>query len=187
MSEIYIKYSQITDVHNSSIPKRIGAYVITHTFDNLHAERYVGSTKNLFIRMYGHYDKNIIYVELYITDDVELAESLERILMELIKPATNKLIPPLSEKDREIMNELLRNTDIKERTSNNIVKVGYRCLKYINKHNDNRARKPRVISNKRIISHERKVTIPEGLGLNPDDAIEFIVSNDGTIIIKKLE
>ena len=45
----------------------------------------------------------------------------------------------------------------------------------------------RLMSNKRIITQERKVTIPEGLGLNPDDAIEFIVSKDGTIIIKKLE
>ena len=43
------------------------------------------------------------------------------------------------------------------------------------------------MSNKRIITQERKVTIPEGLGLNPDDAIEFIVDNNGTIIIKKLE
>lgn len=46
---------------------------------------------------------------------------------------------------------------------------------------------PRIMSNKRIITQERKVTIPEGLGLNPDDAIEFIVDNNGTIIIKKLE
>lgn len=45
----------------------------------------------------------------------------------------------------------------------------------------------RIMSNKRIISQERKVTIPEGLGLNPDDAIEFIVNDEGIIIIKKLE
>jgi len=45
----------------------------------------------------------------------------------------------------------------------------------------------RTRSNKRIVALDRKVTIPEGLGLNPDDAIEFIVANDGTIIIKKLE
>lgn len=45
----------------------------------------------------------------------------------------------------------------------------------------------RIMSNKRIISQERKVTIPEGLGLYPDDAIEFIVADDETIIIRKLK
>jgi len=45
----------------------------------------------------------------------------------------------------------------------------------------------RIMSNKRIIAKGRKVTIPEGFGLNPDDAIEFIVTDDGTIVIKKLE
>ncbi len=59
MTEINILYSHITDVYNSSIPKRIGAYVITHTFDNIHAEKYVGSTKNLFKRMHGHCNKEI--------------------------------------------------------------------------------------------------------------------------------
>lgn len=44
----------------------------------------------------------------------------------------------------------------------------------------------RTTSNKRIIAKDRKVTIPEGLGLNPDDAIEFIVDDKGTISIKKL-
>lgn len=46
---------------------------------------------------------------------------------------------------------------------------------------------PRLTSNKRIVTMERKVTIPEGFGIEPDDAIEFIVENDGKIVIRKLE
>lgn len=146
MTEINILYAHITDVHNSPIPKRIGAYVITHTFDNIHAEIYVGSTKNLFRRMSGHWSGNkignIIYVTLYVTDDISLAQSLERILMELINPATNRRIQSLSDNDIKVMNELLRDTDIKKYTSNNIVKVGCRHLKYVNDdkgvHNPNR-------------------------------------------------
>lgn len=135
MSEINILYTHVTDVYNSSIPKRIGAYVITHTCDNVHAERYVGSTKNLYNRMHGHCNKSIIYIDLYITDDIYLAQSLERILMELINPATNVIIPSLSDKDKEIMDELLRDTNIKEYISNNVVKIGCRYLKYIT-HNE---------------------------------------------------
>jgi len=133
MSEINILYSHITDVYNSSIPKRIGVYVITHTKDNIHAEKYVGSTKNLYNRMHGHYNKKIIHIDLYITDDIEMAQSLVRILMELIEPATNINIPSLSDKDIEIMKELLEDTNIKECILNNITKIGYRYLRYITK------------------------------------------------------
>lgn len=131
MSEINILYSHISDLLIQSIPKRIGAYTITHTKDNIHAEKYVGSTKNLYNRMRGHYNKKIIHINLYITDDIEMAQSLERILMELINPATNIQITSLSDKDTEIMKELLEDTNIKECISNNITKIGYRYLKYI--------------------------------------------------------
>jgi len=130
MSDINILYSHISDLCNQSIPKRIGAYVITHTFDNIYAEKYVGSTKNLYNRIHGHCNKEMIYIDIFITDDILVAQSLERILMELIEPATNSIIYPLSDRDIELMNELL-DTNIKEHTSNNIVKIGYRYLKYI--------------------------------------------------------
>ncbi len=133
MSEINILYLHITDLHNSSIPKRIGAYVITHTFDNIHAEKYVGSTKNLFKRTHEHCNKEIIHVDLYITDDIYLAECLERVLMELVNPATNKRMPSLSDNDKELMNELLEDTNIKEHLLNNIIKIGCRYLKYVTK------------------------------------------------------
>ncbi len=136
MSEINISYVHILDVYNSVIPKRIGAYIITHSYDNIHAERYVGSTRNLFSRMSAHWSKNkignMIYIDIYVTDDISLAQSLERILMELIEPATNRRIAPLSDDDNKIMSELLRDTKLKECVSNNVVKIGYRYLKYVN-------------------------------------------------------
>lgn len=55
--------------------------------------------------------------------------------MELINPATNMEISPLSDKDKELMKELLEDTKIKEYTSNNTVKIGCRYLKYNNRTN----------------------------------------------------
>ena len=133
MSNLKIYYEHISNFCTQTIPKRIGAYVITHTFDNIHAEKYVGSTKNLYNRICGHYDKVTIYIDLYITDDIYLAECLERVLMELINPATNKRISSLSDNDKELMNELLEDTDIKEHLSNNIIKIGCRYLKCVNR------------------------------------------------------
>ncbi len=131
MKELELLYARITDINNQSIPKRIGTYVITHTYDNIHAERYVGSTKNLYNRLNNHYNKDIVYIDLYITDDVEIANSLERVLIELINPATNIRIPSLSNKDRDLMIELLENPEIKKDIYNNTVKIGCRYLKYI--------------------------------------------------------
>ena len=118
-------------INEQSIPKRIGVYVITHTHDNIHAERYVGVTKNLYRRICHHSNKEIIYIDLYITDDIDLAESLERILMELIKPATNRRFTPLSDKDKEIMKELLCDDILRNYISDNKIKIGCRYLKYI--------------------------------------------------------
>ncbi len=193
MSEINILYSHITDVYNSSIPKRIGTYVITHTIDNIHAEKYVGATKNLFNRMCGHYNKEIIYIDLFITDDIELAESLERILIELIEPATNKIIPPLSNKDKEIMNELLRNTDIKKYTSNNIVKIGCRYLKCVNKNEsillkyNDQINKTFYIRSVIIVGGSPLVTIPRDFGFKKGESVLVERVDENSCKITKVE
>jgi len=116
-----------------SVPKRIGAYVITHTPDNIRAERYAGSTNNLYKRMndLDHCNKNILYICMYITDDIILAQRLERIFMELVKPATNKILSPLSNDDRELMKELHEDIKFKEILSDNGIKIGCRYLKYV--------------------------------------------------------
>ncbi len=131
MTGIEIYYTRIINLRTESIPKRIGAYIMTHTPDNVHAEKYIGSTRNLYNRMHSHNDKKVIYIDIYITDNIELAHSLERILMELIRPATNIKISPLSDNDKVTMKELLEDTNIKDHTLDNIIKIGFRHLKYI--------------------------------------------------------
>ena len=135
MSDIKIQHLRMyNDIYEYMIPERIGTYVITHTINNIHVEKYVGATKSLYLRMHSqdHHTKKIMYVDLYITDDIDLAESLERILISLIKPATNKIMQSLSDKDMELMKELLEDTIIKEHVSEKIMKIGHRYLKYIN-------------------------------------------------------
>lgn len=202
MTEIEIYYTRISDLYVKSLPKRIGAYVITHTPDNIHAEKYVGSTKNLYNRMYEHFNKEIICIDLYITDDIDLAESLERILMELIRPATNSVISPLSDKDNEIMKELLEDTNIKEQLSNNIIKIGYRYLKYIN-HNKRylikRTKRLNIkieksyldVLNMIVISHKREIGEKYGR-CTQSTAVQFIIyefmkNNNLTYYIDMLE
>lgn len=130
MSVLKIYHARISNIY--TLPKRIGAYVITHTYDNVHAEKYVGATKNIYGRMTTHYShKNIIYIDIYVTDDISLAESLERILIDLINPLTNIQIPSLSNRDKEIMEELILDDKLKNYISENVVKVGYRYLNYI--------------------------------------------------------
>lgn len=132
MTNINILHSQIYyDDCSCLIPKTAGAYVITHTVDYIHAGRYIGSTKNLSNRITNHCNRDILYIDLYITNDIILAKSLEMILIKLMKPASNKIILPLSKDDKELMNGLLKDTNIKDYMSNNIVKIGYRYLKYI--------------------------------------------------------
>ncbi len=99
-SNLSIHHSRVTNDNISSILCSAGAYVITHTPDNIHAERYVGSSKNLYQRRRGYCNNGIIYTDVYVTNDIDLAESLERVLMEIIKPAMNIHILPLSEKDK---------------------------------------------------------------------------------------
>ena len=135
MLNLKIHHECITDLCKQSIPKRIGTYVIVHTKDNIYAEKYIGSTKNLYNRMCGHCDKEIIYIDLYITDDMLLAESLERILIYIIKPTSNTQNPQLINNDDELMKELLDCDNLKELIMNNTIKIGYRYLKYI--HNKN--------------------------------------------------
>jgi len=129
MPDTKIHHARISNIY--TLPERICAYVITHTPDNVHVEKYVGASNNLRNRMYTHY-KNIIHIDLYVVDNIHIAESLERILIELIKPATNKIIPLVYEWDKDLMKELLENDKMKSYIfSNNTYKIGYRYLKYI--------------------------------------------------------
>jgi len=130
MSEFKIHHERVYDKY--SISKRTGSYVITHAHDNIHVEKYVGAAKNMYDRMLWHSrNKNVIYIDIYVTNDIELAQSLERVLMKLIKPATNLTSLPLSDKDKEIMNELLCNDKQKNIISENIIKKGCRYLSYV--------------------------------------------------------
>ena len=171
MYNLKLYHVRVSDRCANLIPERIGTYVMTHTYDNVHAKKYVGSTSNLCRRMYGHWDRKIIYIDLYITDDIDLAHSLERILIELIRPATNIKISPLSNEDKEIMNELLKDVKIREYMLDNIVKIKCRYLKLIKE-------------NKRIIKTiigKRKFT----KSLLVDDYIHLKIVEKQSELIKK--
>ena len=130
MSEFKIHHERVYDEHLT--PERTGAYVITHSHDKMHVEKYVGATKNIRKRMFWHSgNKNIIYVDVYLTNNLDIAQRLERILMKLIEPATNLVHLSLSDKDTEIMNELLKDDVIKECILENTIKVGCRYLSYV--------------------------------------------------------
>ncbi len=144
MTEAIIEYLHIPDVYNHLIPEEIGAYVITHTWDNVYAQKYIGSSNNLHRRIGEHWNKNIIFADLYITDDLYMARSLERILTELIIPITNISVQSLYKEDKEIMNALLKNSNILQYTTNNVVKIGCRYLKCI----IGCKREPRMCENK---------------------------------------
>jgi len=130
MFELKIYHARVSNIY--TLPKRIGAYVITHSYDNIHAEKYVGATKNIFTRMTDHcLNKNILYIDLYVTDNIVLAESLERILIDLINPLTNVRIPSLSDRDEELMKKLSLDNKLKNYISENVVKIGCRYLNYV--------------------------------------------------------
>lgn len=129
------KYIHLNYPLLKNIPCWICTYIITHTPDNIHAEKYVGSTDNMRRRLAEHNTKNIISVDLYTTYSTEMTQSLERLLIKLIKPASNIITYPLDFRDQSIGWELDReeNHDLKLSMFNNTVKIGYRYLKYINK------------------------------------------------------
>lgn len=129
MSDIKIEHYRTSDM--CTIPDSIGSYVITHTSDNIHAEKYVGSTKYLHSRICDHCDKNILYVDIYVIDNIDNARSLERILMNLIKPSSNKRILYLLDKDNTLMKEILENGEIKDYIFENTIRIGCRHLRYI--------------------------------------------------------
>ena len=130
-----IKHERLYDIH--LINQKICAYIITHIHDNI-AKKYVGSTENLSNRIYyGHHDKKLIYIDIFETDNIHFARSLEKILMNLIKPASNKKYQSLSDKEIDLNNDLLKNVLIKEHILENTIKVGYRYLKYINNNEKN--------------------------------------------------
>jgi len=115
-----------------TLPEKIGVYVITHTPDNIHAEKYVGMTKNVYNRLlYGHLEKNIIYIDIYPTDNINMAQSLEKVLIKLIKPVTNIKHLYLSNKEEELMYKLIEDDKINRYIFENNIKIGYRNLKYI--------------------------------------------------------
>lgn len=130
MLDTKIYHEHILGDNKYFIPEKMGVYVITHIVDRIYAEKYIGSTINLHDRMYGHSNKEIMYVDIYITDSEFIARSLERILIHLIKPDTNTIVQPLTNEDKELMKDSLIE-DILRQHSNNIIKIGYRYLKYI--------------------------------------------------------
>lgn len=127
--ELY--YERISNMCTRSLPKVTCAYVISHMIDESHIEKYVGSTKNIYNRMHGHCNKNIIYIDLYITNDIEFAESLERVLIKLIFPSTNKLTYSLSDGEVELMNKLLDNDELKKCILDDTVKIKEKYLKCV--------------------------------------------------------
>jgi len=148
MTELTILYDHVHKKYLKSIPERTGAYVICHTYDNICVEKYVGSTINLHKRIYGHFDKNILYVDLYITDDIKLAESLERVLMKLIKPATNLKFLHLSDKDKDLIDDLLNDDISLNYILNKDIKIGYRYLKYIIRNNESNIKNKTPVKDK---------------------------------------
>lgn len=133
MSSIKIYHARVSNIY--TLPERIGAYILTHTHNNVNVSKYVGSTINLHRRMYGHriyglWEK-VIYVDLYVTDSISLARSLEKILINLIRPVTNAKIASLSDKDKELMYKLFDENIIKDKyLSENVIKIGCRYLKF---------------------------------------------------------
>jgi len=127
--ELY--YERISNMCTRSLPKVTCAYVISHMIDESHIEKYVGSTKNIYNIMHGHCNKNIIYIDLYITNDIEFAESLERVLIKLIIPSTNKLTYSLSDGEVELMNKLLDNDELKKCILDDTVKIEEKYLKCV--------------------------------------------------------
>jgi len=143
-------YTRMTDINLNTQTSIIGAYVITHNLDNIHAEKYVGSTRNLNKRISGHkFNKEIIYVEFYEINDIYISRSIERILMNLIKPNTNINISCLNKYDTKLMNLLLENYELRKRMTNNSARIGYRYLNVI-KNNKN-------LEEKRLARQEREI------------------------------
>jgi len=135
ITELYVLYNSDSFIMSNILSTLPCAYVITYTNDNVHAEKYVGSTKNLYIRIMRHINnykkfKRILCIDLYITDNIESSRCLERILIRIIKPSANIFIPYLYVDDREIMKELyykIMDLDY------NIIKIGCRYLKCVTK------------------------------------------------------
>ncbi len=192
MSELELLHIHITDTQAQSIPKRIGTYVITHTNDNIYAERYVGSSKNLFNRRRGHYNKEIICIDLYVTDDIEIANSLERILIELINPATNITIPPLSNKDRNFMIKLLESGKIKKDIYNNTVKIGCRYLKLITSkekiRESNNSIQPKEMNVRKMfkIGNTPVIAIPQDIAFETGSYVSAEKIDENTIKLTKV-
>ena len=190
MFDLKINYTRIdlNEYSTNLIPERVGVYVITHTPDNINAEKYVGSTTNLHKRMGGHCNKNIIYVDLYVTDDINIAQSLERIFIELIKPATNVISLNLSETDREILYELDKDNNIREHIHNNIVKIGYRYLKYIS--HDEKVYEPPKFEIRRvqlIAGVTPTISIPIKYGFKKGDSVKVEQMDEKTVKLTKVE
>jgi len=115
--------------HN--LPSKIGAYVITYiSQDKTHALKYIGSTEDLRHRLYNHTDKNILYVDIYMTNTLDFAKRLEGVLINILSPicyVTNLHIPLL---DKGMLEELEENDTYNKlvKTGKEDVKIGYRYL-----------------------------------------------------------
>jgi len=43
-----------------------------------------------------------------------------------------------------------------------------------------------TVSNTRVVTKERKVTIPESMGLKHNDAVEISLTENGNVLLRKL-
>lgn len=156
---IYYSRCNLDTLSKYMIPNRCGAYVITHITNN-HVEKYVGSTENLQRRKYGHHNKNVIHIDLFVTDDIFLAQRVEEVLIYMLKPASNHKTYTITDDDKILMNELIEGLTDEERYKvlrEKEFKIGYRYLKYVNK--DNETHEDRIQRKKRInamVSDEAK-------------------------------
>lgn len=85
--------------YNDVLPSSCGAYVIT--FES--GKRYIGSSKNVKIRMRSHKYKEdrIKNVDVYLTESYIDALHLESVLITWLKPELNKCTPKIITKDVE--------------------------------------------------------------------------------------
>jgi len=127
-----IYHARIYDIYD--LPDMLGAYVITYiSSDRLYALKYIGSTIDLKHRFGNHKDKVIHHIDIYMTDTLEFAQCLERILISILRPlceVTNIMFYSISKQDQNIISEL-KESDTYEKLSKigkEEIKIGYRYL-----------------------------------------------------------
>lgn len=179
------------DLSNHIVSNSCGTYIITHIVDN-HVEKYVGSTKDIRNRfnLYDHRNKNILYVDILITENLELMNSLERVLVHTLKPATNTVKYELTNKDKELMEELLEN-EIYERLNEKEFRIGYRYLKYVT--TLNKESTPKIIDEKKDLIKKiqktktyQRVPLPKTIEWDDGDVVKFDILDENTVSMRRV-